>query len=212
MLRLVVAAVIAGVLLAVACVPVAAVAMNVAIGRGSATHLSEDMVVGGHRVVTTLDRSVTGTRWHRTSTPQQPLHMMVTTWGPDDGRVFEFVPDNIWIDHDGHARSASLWLVGWPMRSAYGVRRTGPPLATVQRVGLVEPSMLGGSWALPLIPHPPGMLANIAVYTGFVLGLLVAVRWLRLRRRARLGLCIACGYDMAGGDMCPECGLEALSP
>jgi predicted RNA-binding Zn-ribbon protein involved in translation (DUF1610 family) len=46
-------------------------------------------------------------------------------------------------------------------------------------------------------------------------GLLVVYRVLRLRDRARPGLCVACGYDRATlpvGAACPECGGVAILP
>ena len=55
--------------------------------------------------------------------------------------------------------------------------------------------LLTPAWAL-LVPLP--------------LAALPAVPWLRRRRRARQGLCLACGYDLRGqpadSRRCPECG------
>jgi hypothetical protein len=46
-------------------------------------------------------------------------------------------------------------------------------------------------------------LASVAA----LLPCVVAYRWLRRLRRAKLGLCVACGYDVREShERCPECG------
>lgn len=212
-LRLIVVAIALGVALAVVNVPVAAVVVHFEIRNGWARSINEDLIVDDHRVVTTLDRAACGTRWHRTSVPLNPGRRAFISYpqSPENARVFRTVPQNIWIDRDGHARGASLWLVGWPMRSAYGVRRTGPPLSSVQRVGMVEPVVFGRSWSLPWIPYPLGVLANSLFYALLALGVMALLRWMRVRRRRARDQCVACGYELGDGvDVCPECGPAAV--
>lgn len=68
----------------------------------------------------------------------------------------------------------------------------------------------------------PWVTKRLWVPYWFVLSLLAAAGWLSSRplrraalagRRARRGLCPACGYDLRGsGDRCPECGTTAVPP
>ncbi|MFI4896321.1 MAG: hypothetical protein ACIARR_00675 [Phycisphaerales bacterium JB059] len=66
-------------------------------------------------------------------------------------------------------------------------------------------------YAIPVRPVWPGFLINTLVYAGACWLLLAApggaVRW----RRARRGLCPACGYDLNGLPACPECGVSPPS-
>ncbi|MEQ9096519.1 MAG: hypothetical protein RIE32_09675 [Phycisphaerales bacterium] len=69
-------------------------------------------------------------------------------------------------------------------------------------------SALGRRWIVPLLPIWPGLLGNAIFYALFVLMPVVLWRGPKLRRRARRGLCLACGYELGEGvDACPECGL-----
>lgn len=199
-----------GVLLAVVSVPVAAVVTDLQIANGSARSLTEDLVGGEHQVVTTKDRATCGTVWHRSRVLLNPGRQTIISFdqSPDSAKVFRVVPKIIWLKQYGHARTASLWLVGWPVRSVYGVRRTGPPLATVQRVGMAELVVLGRSWSFPWIPYPLGLLANAFIYALLSLAVMAMLRWWRVQRRIRRRWCAACGYKLGEGvGTCPECGL-----
>ncbi len=66
---------------------------------------------------------------------------------------------------------------------------------------------------LPVRPIWFPFLANVAALSGVFVATCLGVTWLfhgrRIARRHRLGLCLACGYDLAGlaaCGACPECG------
>jgi hypothetical protein len=59
-------------------------------------------------------------------------------------------------------------------------------------------SLATAAW---LPPWPLGVISLVPVLP------LLIVRWRRNRRRARAGLCLACGYDLrSSGGVCSECG------
>jgi len=61
---------------------------------------------------------------------------------------------------------------------------------------------------IPLRPVFPGFLYNTLIYSIPFAGFILSLRWLRVwkaKRRVRRGQCVACGYDIAGLDRCPEC-------
>jgi hypothetical protein len=59
---------------------------------------------------------------------------------------------------------------------------------------------------LPLRPLPVGFTVNVLLHTLVVFGVLsILARW-RASLRRRVGLCAACGYELAGLRTCAECG------
>lgn len=64
---------------------------------------------------------------------------------------------------------------------------------------------------LPLRVEWGGMLKGSAFYTGAI-GVLFVPFVIRRVRRKRLGHCAACGYELAGLSLCPECGTEVPAP
>lgn len=108
---------------------------------------------------------------------------------------------------------ASTVAQGWPWRALSGVRwdstRPERPLPTRTDGLVVLAEGKDGPVAIPLRPHWPGLLADVAVFSAGWAGLLVLPRAWVHRRRARRGWCVECGYDRAGlvqGAVCPECG------
>jgi hypothetical protein len=59
--------------------------------------------------------------------------------------------------------------------------------------------------------HMPGFIANSAINSSAILGLLVAWRQVRRAWRLRRNLCARCGYPRGHGARCSECG-DDLSP
>lgn len=60
--------------------------------------------------------------------------------------------------------------------------------------------------------HPLGLILNPMIYALPVWLVLMGGRWgylvRRGRRRAGLGRCVGCGYELYGLGVCPECGRE----
>ena len=60
--------------------------------------------------------------------------------------------------------------------------------------------------------HISGLILNPIIYALPIWLIVMGVRWAfvtrRSRKRARLGLCVGCAYELAGLGVCPECGRE----
>ena len=60
---------------------------------------------------------------------------------------------------------------------------------------------------LPIVPRWPGLVANTLVFFLIAFVPWTLLRWRRLSRIERLGLCYACRYEFPREIMtCPECG------
>lgn len=55
-------------------------------------------------------------------------------------------------------------------------------------------------------PIWPGFLLNSVFYGVLTVALILGFVGLRARRRCRCGRCVYCNYNVAGLDLCPECG------
>jgi hypothetical protein len=102
---------------------------------------------------------------------------------------------------------------GWPRPCAVARRRYAPgprvfEVAFMVAGGLVEKS----PEVFPRVPLWSGLFINTLFYAALVIGLVVALRWLRCILRRRRTRCVACGYDLSGGGtVCPECGCSVLA-
>ncbi len=73
----------------------------------------------------------------------------------------------------------------------------------------------------PVGPHDyehfilAGLILNPIIYALPPWLIVMGVRWAfvtrRSRKRARLGLCVGCAYELAGLGVCPECGRDRVS-
>ncbi len=110
-----------------------------------------------------------------------------------------------------HAVAVCVWVVGWPTYCL-----SGTAAFDEYEWGLPNPRVRGAfrrhSPTLPYSPISRGLLLNTLFYAALWAVPLVLIPWFVRRRRARLGLCIACKYELAGLAICPECGLARATP
>lgn len=209
--RMVVAALLVGVVLAVVSVPVAAYALD---HRAS---VDEDRVKGfyfrtdGHEVLVRRVAYFAATLWDTSSRPAGPdmslVHMQYglrASQHPPDGQP---VVSKTSLDRQHH--NVRYIQIGWPFRAAYGTWEQRFSQPTTRRVvGIYEPTIRGRERTFPYLPLWPGLLANTLFYAALALTPMVLLRWRRTRRRRARGLCVACGYELGEGvSVCPECGL-----
>lgn len=63
--------------------------------------------------------------------------------------------------------------------------------------------------SMPTRIYWPGLAFN-TIFFGVLFLVMFILPWrAKIARRRRLGLCLACGYDLAGLARCPECGLQS---
>ena len=97
---------------------------------------------------------------------------------------------------------------GWPLRSASRGHIWAEAAADREAWGVTDAEIFGYTFSLSTRPVWHGLLGNALFYALLVLTPIVLWRWSKLRRRARRGLCLACAYDLGEGVIaCPECGL-----
>ncbi len=112
-----------------------------------------------------------------------------------------------WLLEDGE-REVNLVQAGWPLRCASRGEMWVAGVGTTERWGKLDARLFGRELSLSTRPIWPGLLGNTLFYALLVLTPFALLRWRRLRRRARRGLCVACGYELGEGiGACPECGL-----
>jgi len=103
---------------------------------------------------------------------------------------------------------------GWPLFALWlEGERFGP--GTMRMGGIPLPARWGGPTApnyyvfakvLPLRPLWGGFAINTAVYAALFAVPVCGWPMARARRRMKRGLCVRCGYDLAGAGICSECG------
>ena len=213
--RMVVAALLVGVVLAVGSVPVAAF---VAWRAAATTHVMRALDVWIYTPQSTIGIQRIdlpgGRRW--VSDALEPLPDAVdqqqSPWAElepaEDPR-----PEWSRPEYPGYTRSFDYFASGWPARAAEGRRvNDHGPTSPVERQEWLVAVDLSPEWFawVPLRPIWPGLLANTLFYAAIALMPMVLLRWRRTRRRRARGLCVACGYELGEGvGVCPECGLES---
>lgn len=208
--RLVLVSAAAGIVLAIASVPVSALIAQHWLGFfGNRTPTTTGFRSGVQEGHVTMHWQSPGMRawvWHRV--------VPAETYWP--------IPDEI-------ARDPSPWwaagfdareepqvqtmAAGWPLLAArhvtaYDDASIGPG----QTRGEYNVRILGENRLIPTEPVCPGLLGNTVVYATAVLCVLVALLGLRRAHRRRRTRCIACAYDVSGGlAVCPECGCPVVA-
>lgn len=215
--RLVVVSLVVGVVLAVGSVPVGVFVTDLPWATTTFTNRVDWYVYDAKMLVHRQSQAATFDSWSWTIEPDG-LH---SGWSPPAD-----FSTPIWVDVDPRPERAASWLdakgggvftvtAGWPMRAAYGELRTSDAWLDGSRasseqvdVGIWYPRVFGRYFNLPYLPLWVGLLGNALFYVLVVLVPVVLLRWHKLRRRARRGLCLACAYELGEGvEACPECGL-----
>lgn len=123
--------------------------------------------------------------------------------------------------HVGGSHWVRVMGWGWPRASVGVVWMREEPI-TLDAAGMPhrEPGLRGGlpmpkfaqrgPWAdrLPVMPMWPGFAVNTLMYGAIAGAALFGPGMVRRTLRRRRGGCTACGYDLAGLRLCPECGAE----
>lgn len=119
--------------------------------------------------------------------------------------------------------------VGWPLLSLESREtlemRTAPTAALIpaptigtDRVSItslergirIAGKATFGEFNLPLLPRWPHFAASVLLYATLARALFLLPAYLRRRHRRRRNRCPACGYELMGAGMCPECGVASL--
>ncbi|MFI4915038.1 MAG: zinc ribbon domain-containing protein [Phycisphaerales bacterium JB060] len=208
--RLVLVSLVVGVVLAVVSVPVAAVIVAHTRTRIRVYDLVERFEREGHMVyVRRYDYTLgLATWWNSGSEPISDTPVLAPQFNlPGMQRVaHDSRPRDVRTIFDGQVRTAESYRAGFPFHSAKAIGRGG--YAEAYSKGMWRTTVRGERCSIPYLPHWPGLLGNVLFYTLLVLTPLVLLRWRTLHRRARRGLCPACGYELGEGvSACPECGL-----
>ncbi|MCA9285824.1 MAG: hypothetical protein KDA22_11445 [Phycisphaerales bacterium] len=162
------------------------------------------------------------------------IHNLVVRWphaleGTDDRSVaLDWRVDAQGLHIDGQATvpahlAPAAPFPGTPI-GAYGIS-AGTPCEVAVIVRDIANADLGGGPVLEVVVNPaswsaardrtsawsvPVTLVATALMLVLLFGAGVGVLLLERRRRWRehTGACVACGHPLAGGDRCPECGVE----
>ncbi len=208
--RLVIVSLVVGVVLAVASVPVAAVIVAHTRSRIRVYDLVERFERDGHMVYVRHYNYTLGLAawWSSGSEPISDTPVLAAQFNlPGMRRVeHDSRPRDVRTVFDGKFRTAESYRAGFPFHSAKALGRASHDENF--SAGMWRTTVRGERCSIPYLPHWPGLLGNVLFYTLLVLVPLVLLRWRKLRRRARRGLCVACGYELGEGvGACPECGL-----
>ncbi len=109
----------------------------------------------------------------------------------------------------------------WPALAKYAAEITTDLTMTREDLGTFRSGMpwpkrwptakIGQEDRLPIFPLWPGFAINTLFYGTFAWAMMAGVSYFKHRRRAKPGMCVACGYPVSGLNVCPECGTHVGS-
>lgn len=142
----------------------------------------------------------------------QPYHVVQSDWSWQGARFRREVVVGL---GDRETASTLGWYfgefteIGYPIRC---VSTQGVFYQLAHGTGTVWPEEVESEWIPAVTYHPLGLILNPIIYALPIWLIVMGVRWAfvtrRSRKRARLGLCVGCAYELAGLGVCPECGRE----
>lgn len=211
--RLVVVALVVGVVLAVGSVPLADTAFEHAWPGWDDHAVDWWFEQGGDAAYVSQRTTWSGERWWVSSGPADDSAMRGLRRLNGDAPVTQTDPRprTLRWPLEPRRNQGHLVRVGWPLRSASRGRIEGGIFRPPDQWGAPNAKVFGSKFSLSTRPIWFGLLGNTLFYAVLVLAPIALWRWRTLRRRARRGLCVACGYELGEGvgacPACPECGL-----
>ncbi|UYV11229.1 MAG: hypothetical protein NCW75_07920 [Phycisphaera sp.] len=208
--RLVVVALMVGVVLAVGSAVVASVVWHSSPLAVRSPDFSAVFLCDGQAIIMQRHDYVGVNTWSTATTPRLDDETLRYFVEMGSARAVDAAPRprDIRTPLDGRRGSTISYRFGWPMRAAHHNGRNASGSHASQWKGGYSVTAFGRDWTIPTLPLWPGLLGNTLFYALLVLTPLALLRWRKLRRRVKCGLCAACGYELGEGiGACPECGL-----
>jgi len=216
--RLIVLAVMIGVVVAALSVPVGSVVMQqqsrIVPPLGASTPMystAEYFKRDGHMAIAMRRDFATGTLWEASTAPDGSMWVLATAAGISNARLVEQDPrpGPLRDPLDSHERLSVLLRAGWPLEAGYGVERWAPR-SVANSAGVWKCTAFGQVWTVPYRPIWIGLIGNTLLYAAIALAIMVFFRRRVVTCRRAAGECVACGYELGRGvEICPECGLVA---
>lgn len=213
--RLVLVALVVGVVLAVASVVIGAVVAQRGVSNGYLQAGADRFYDPSALATYTLWRAPWFTRWvgdrgQFLSGETAVLYAQLLGGRPVEASP---MPASANAVLDAGALAVDHVSVGWPWRAAWGVQAGHLRSPPATNRGVWNAAAFGSVLSIPYLPLWPGLLGNTLFYGALALIPIGLLRRRTLRRRARRGLCVACCYELGEGvSACPECGLAAVGP